>query len=270
VALLVVEDLVVRFRTREGTIHAVNGVTFELEEGERLGLVGESGCGKSVTNLAVIRLLPKPAGRIEGGRVIFDGQDLATLPESEIRGIRGRDIAMIFQDPMTSLNPVLTIREQMVETNQAHRKMSKDEAKARAVDLLAMVGIPNPADRLYEGRFPFFVLANRVNWLTNRMPPSTSCTERFITPLSSLNTRSRTIFPLSHSMSSAVSASSTASSATRPLWMAPLTTPSMLTLASATRWMTARISENSSGGSLASQRHPRRSGTRQSAATVHP
>ena len=120
-ALLSVEDLVVRFRTREGTIHAVNGVTFELEEGERLGLVGESGCGKSVTNLAVIRLLPKPAGHIEGGRVIFDGQDLATLPESEIRGIRGRDIAMIFQDPMTSLNPVLTIREQMVETIQAHK-----------------------------------------------------------------------------------------------------------------------------------------------------
>jgi oligopeptide transport system ATP-binding protein len=149
-ALLLVEDLVVRFRTREGTIHAVNGVTFELEEGERLGLVGESGCGKSVTNLAVIRLLPKPAGRIEGGRVVFDGQDLATLPESEIRGIRGRDIAMIFQDPMTSLNPVLTIREQMVETIQAHRKMSKDDAKARAVELLAMVGIPNPADRLND------------------------------------------------------------------------------------------------------------------------
>ncbi len=149
-ALLSVEDLVVRFRTREGTIHAVNGVTFELEEGERLGLVGESGCGKSVTNLAVIRLLPKPAGHIEGGRVIFDGQDLATLPESEIRGIRGRDIAMIFQDPMTSLNPVLTIREQMVETIQAHKKVSKDEAKARAVELLAMVGIPKPADRLND------------------------------------------------------------------------------------------------------------------------
>ncbi len=149
-ALLSVEDLVVRFRTREGTIHAVNGVTFELEEGERLGLVGESGCGKSVTNLAVIRLLPKPAGHIEGGRVIFDGQDLATLPESEIRGIRGRDIAMIFQDPMTSLNPVLTIREQMVETIQAHKKVSKDEAKVRAVELLAMVGIPKPADRLND------------------------------------------------------------------------------------------------------------------------
>ena len=147
-ALLSVEDLVVRFRTREGTIHAVNGVTFELEEGERLGLVGESGCGKSVTNLAIIRLLPKPAGRIEGGRVLFEGQDLVVLREDEVRDIRGSDIAMIFQDPMTSLNPVLTIQEQMVETIQAHRKVSKEAARVRAIELLEMVGIPNPAARL--------------------------------------------------------------------------------------------------------------------------
>ena len=113
--LLSVEDLVVRFRTHEGTIHAVNGVSFQLEEGERLGLVGESGCGKSVTNLAMIRLLPQPAGRIEGGHVMFDAQDLTTLGEDELRSIRGRDIAMIFQDPMTSLNPVLT-----VEIGRAH------------------------------------------------------------------------------------------------------------------------------------------------------
>jgi oligopeptide transport system ATP-binding protein len=149
-ALLSVEDLVVRFRTREGTIHAVNGVTFELEEGERLGLVGESGCGKSVTNLAIIRLLPKPAGHIEGGRVLFDGQDLTSLPEAEVRQIRGGDIAMIFQDPMTSLNPVLRIEEQMVETIQAHRKVTKDEAKKRAADLLGMVGIPKPEARLRD------------------------------------------------------------------------------------------------------------------------
>jgi oligopeptide/dipeptide ABC transporter ATP-binding protein len=148
VALLSVEDLVVRFRTHEGTIHAVNGVTFELEEGERLGLVGESGCGKSVTNLAIIRLLPKPAGRIERGRVIFEGQDIVVMREEEVRDIRGSSIAMIFQDPMTSLNPVLTIQEQMVETIQAHRKVSKDNARARAIELLEMVGIPNPADRL--------------------------------------------------------------------------------------------------------------------------
>ena len=149
-ALLSVEGLVVRFRTREGTIHAVNGVTFELEEGERLGLVGESGCGKSVTNLAIIRLLPKPAGRIEGGRVVFDGRDMSGLSESEVRDMRGKDIAMIFQDPMTSLNPVLTIEEQMVETIRAHRTVSKDEARKRAVELLAMVGIPRPETRLHD------------------------------------------------------------------------------------------------------------------------
>ena len=149
-ALLSVEGLVVRFRTREGTIHAVNGVTFELEEGERLGLVGESGCGKSVTNLAIIRLLPKPAGRIEGGRVVFDGRDMSGLSEGEIRDMRGKDIAMIFQDPMTSLNPVLTIEEQMVETIRAHRNVSKDEARKRAIELLAMVGIPRPETRLRD------------------------------------------------------------------------------------------------------------------------
>jgi oligopeptide transport system ATP-binding protein len=147
-ALLSVEDLVVQFRTQDGTIHAVNGVTFQVEEGERLGLVGESGCGKSVTNLAVIGLLPKPAGRIEHGRVVFEGQDLVVLREDELRDIRGSDIAMIFQDPMTSLNPVLTIEEQMVETIQAHRKVAKVEARARAVELLAMVGIPRPETRL--------------------------------------------------------------------------------------------------------------------------
>jgi len=151
-ALLSVEDLVVRFRTRDGTIHAVNGVTFELEEGERLGLVGESGCGKSVTNLAIIRLLPKPAGRLEGGRIVFDTIDLATLSEADVREIRGRDIAMIFQDPMTSLNPVLTIGEQLVETIQAHRKIARDVARARAVELLEMVGIPSAESRL--GDFP--------------------------------------------------------------------------------------------------------------------
>jgi oligopeptide transport system ATP-binding protein len=146
--LLSVEDLVVQFRTHEGTIHAVNGVTFGLDEGELLGLVGESGCGKSVTNLAIIRLLPRPAGRIVRGRVLFEGQDLVVLREDELRDIRGSAIAMIFQDPMTSLNPVLTIEEQMVETIQAHRKVSKEDAKARAVGLLDMVGIPNPATRL--------------------------------------------------------------------------------------------------------------------------
>ncbi len=146
--LLSVEDLIVRFRTQDGTIYAVNGVTFELGAGETLGLVGESGCGKSVTNLAIIRLLPKPAGRIEGGKVLFDGLDLVTLPESDLRDIRGKDIAMIFQDPMTSLNPVLTVSEQMVETIRAHRKISEADARARAVELLLMVGIPDAEKRL--------------------------------------------------------------------------------------------------------------------------
>jgi len=149
-ALLSVEDLVVRFRTREGTIYAVNGVSFELEAGERLGLVGESGCGKSVTNLAVIRLLPKPAGRIEGGRVVFEGQDLSALTEAEVRDIRGKDIAMIFQDPMTSLNPVLRVEEQLVETIRAHRKISKQDARTRAIELLGLVGIPKPESRLRD------------------------------------------------------------------------------------------------------------------------
>ncbi len=147
-ALLEVQDLVVRFRTHEGTIYAVNGLSFDLEPGERLGLVGESGCGKSVTNLAIMRLLPKPAGRIEGGSIRFDGVDLVGLSESDMRDLRGKDIAMIFQDPMTSLNPVLTIEEQMVETIRAHRKVSPDEARSRAVELLGIVGIPKPETRL--------------------------------------------------------------------------------------------------------------------------
>ncbi len=146
--LLSVRDLVVQFRTQDGTIHAVNGIDFDLAEGETLGIVGESGCGKSVTNLAIMRLLPKPAGRIERGRIMFDGQDLVALSENEIRAIRGRDIAMIFQDPMTSLNPVLTIEEQMVETIRAHRTTTKEEARARAIELLEMVGIPKPETRL--------------------------------------------------------------------------------------------------------------------------
>ena len=146
--LLSVQDLVVRFRTHDGTVHAVNGVSFELEEGETLGLVGESGCGKSVTNLAIMRLLPQPAGRIEGGRVLFEDVDLTSAPEAEMRDLRGKEIAMIFQDPMTSLNPVLTIEEQMVETIRAHKRVSQKEARERAIELLGTVGIPRPETRL--------------------------------------------------------------------------------------------------------------------------
>ena len=147
-ALLSVRDLVVRFRTHDGTVHAVNGVSFDVAEGETLGLVGESGCGKSVTNLAVMRLLPKPAGRIEGGEIRFEGIDLTHASEAQMRDLRGSDIAMIFQDPMTSLNPVLTIEEQMVETIQAHRPVTSQDARERAIELLSMVGIPNPELRL--------------------------------------------------------------------------------------------------------------------------
>jgi len=148
--LLSVRDLAVRFQTREGTVYAVNGVSFDLEPGETLGLVGESGCGKSVTNLAIMRLLPKPAGRVESGEVFLEGQDLLLVDEAEMREVRGRDIAMIFQDPMTSLNPVLTIDEQMVETIQAHRSLTREEARRRAVDLLGRVGIPRPEARLND------------------------------------------------------------------------------------------------------------------------
>jgi oligopeptide/dipeptide ABC transporter ATP-binding protein len=146
--LLKVDDLVVRIGTHEGTVHAVNGVSFEVQAGETLGLVGESGCGKSVTSLAVMRLLPKPAGRIERGQVVFAGQDLARLPEGAMRDVRGKEIAMIFQDPMTSLNPVLTVDEQMVETIRAHRNVTATEARTRAAELLGMVGIPRPESRL--------------------------------------------------------------------------------------------------------------------------
>jgi oligopeptide transport system ATP-binding protein len=146
--LLSVRDLLVRFRTHDGTVYAVNGVSFDLDEGETLGLVGESGCGKSVTNLAVMRLLPRPAGRIEGGQVDFQGQDLLSLDESEMRDLRGKEIAMIFQDPMTSLNPVLTIEEQMIETIRAHRRVSKSAARARTLELLKTVGIPEAETRL--------------------------------------------------------------------------------------------------------------------------
>src|ERR1035437_1628478 len=127
--LLSVRDLTVRFRTHDGTVHAVNGVSFDLEAGETLGLVGESGSGKSVTNLAVMRLRPKPGGHIEGGQVLFDDVDLVQASEASMRDLRGREIAMIFQDPMTSLNPVLTIEEQMVETIQAHKQVTTADAR---------------------------------------------------------------------------------------------------------------------------------------------
>ena len=147
--LLSVEDLRVEFSSSSGRVHAVNGITFELAPHETLGIVGESGCGKSVTSLAIMGLLPKPAGKIAGGQVIFGGTDLATLKPDEMRDLRGRDLAMVFQDPMTSLNPVITIEEQLVEVIQAHdSKVTKAAAHQRALDLLELVGIPNAKERL--------------------------------------------------------------------------------------------------------------------------
>ena len=149
-ALLSVRDLEVRFVTRRATVHAVNRVSFDLEPGETLGIVGESGCGKSVTSLAMLGILPKPAGRVTGGSVVFQDRDLLKLPDSELRKVRGRDIAMIFQDPMTSLNPVLTVGRQLTEALTAHLNMDKKEAVKQAGELLDRVGIPAAARRLND------------------------------------------------------------------------------------------------------------------------
>ena len=149
-ALLSVRDLAVQFVTRKATVRAVNGISFDLEAGATLGIVGESGCGKSVSSLAMLGILPKPAGRVTRGEVDFDGVDLLKLPDSQLRQVRGKDIAMIFQDPMTSLNPVLTIGRQITESLRKHLDMSKDEAKKEAVSLLGRVGIPAPEDRIKD------------------------------------------------------------------------------------------------------------------------
>jgi oligopeptide/dipeptide ABC transporter ATP-binding protein len=150
VALLSVRDLEVRFVTRRSTVRAVNGVSFDLEPGETLGIVGESGCGKSVTSLAMLGILPKPAGRVTGGEVVFQDRDLLTLPDRELRKVRGREIAMIFQDPMTSLNPSLTVGRQLTETLMTHVGMDKKVAAKEAAELLDRVGIPAARKRLFD------------------------------------------------------------------------------------------------------------------------
>jgi len=147
--LLSVEDLRVEFWTQRGTVHAVNGISFDIAPGETLGIVGESGCGKSVTSLALMGILPR-AGRITGGTAMFGDRDLFRLSDRELRRIRGRDIAMIFQDPMTSLNPVLTIGRQIREALEAHFDLGKGEANRRVADLLEQVGIPSPDIRLKD------------------------------------------------------------------------------------------------------------------------
>jgi oligopeptide transport system ATP-binding protein len=142
--------LITRFYTRQGVLHAVNGVSFELNESETLGIVGESGCGKSVTVLSMLQLIPQPPGKIEGGEAWFYGNDLLKMSPEEIRHVRGAQIGMIFQDPMTSFNPVLTIGRQVAEPLEIHMGMSKKEAYERAAELLSMVGIPNARERLND------------------------------------------------------------------------------------------------------------------------
>jgi len=146
--LLDVQGLETQFKTPEGIVHAVNGVSFGLKEGETLGLVGESGCGKTVTMMSILRLIASPPGKITAGKAFFSGKDLLKMSNEDIRHVRGAQIAMVFQDPMTSLNPVLTIGKQMEEPLMLHLGMTKKQAQARAAELLEKVGIPNAKDRL--------------------------------------------------------------------------------------------------------------------------
>src|SRR3954468_11869997 len=146
--LLEVTDLRTYFHTRRGVYRAVDGVSFSLEKGETLGIVGESGSGKSVTCSTLLGLVPQPPGRIESGRALFDGVDLLHCPPAELRSIRGKRIAMIFQDPMTSLNPYLRISEQLIEPLLIHEKISKVDALARGLAMLEAVGINDAARRL--------------------------------------------------------------------------------------------------------------------------
>ncbi|HVF54563.1 MAG TPA: ABC transporter ATP-binding protein [Pyrinomonadaceae bacterium] len=146
--ILSVRDLRTYFETEDGTVKAVDGISFELKRGETLGIVGESGSGKSVTNLSIIRLIPEPPGRIVSGEILFEGQDLRSLPFDELRRIRGKRIAMIFQDPMTSLNPFMRISKQLMEITQLHLGHTKAEAYEHAVKMLETVGIPDARSRV--------------------------------------------------------------------------------------------------------------------------
>jgi peptide/nickel transport system ATP-binding protein len=147
--LLVVENLQTHFGTLDGVVRAVEGLSFHIEAGETVAIVGESGCGKSVTSMSILRLIPEPPGKI-AGRVTFQGRDLLDLPDAEMRKIRGKDISMIFQEPMTSLNPVLTVGRQIGETLRLHEGLGARDAEARAVEMLNLVGIPEAARRVRE------------------------------------------------------------------------------------------------------------------------
>ena len=148
--LLNVQGLETQFKTPEGVVHAVNGVDFTLKEGETLGVVGESGCGKSVSMLSILRLIQQPPGKIVAGEAMFRGQDLLKMTKEEIRHVRGGQISMVFQDPMTSLNPVMAIGKQLAEPLMLHLGLNKEQARDRSVELLEQVGIPHAADRLKD------------------------------------------------------------------------------------------------------------------------
>ncbi|MBN1916794.1 MAG: ABC transporter ATP-binding protein [Verrucomicrobia bacterium] len=148
--LVEIRDLCTSFHTDDGVARAVDGIALSIPKGGTLGLVGESGCGKSVTALSIMRLIPTPPGRIERGEVRFEGRDLLTLPEAQMRRIRGNDISMIFQEPMTSLNPVFTCGDQIVEVLRLHQRLGKAEALDRAIEMLDKVGIPSPEQRVHE------------------------------------------------------------------------------------------------------------------------
>ena len=146
-SLLSVQDLRTYFDSEDGTVKAVDGVSFELEKGKTLGIVGESGSGKSVTNLSILRLIPTPPGEIVSGKILFDGKDLLSLSDEELRKIRGKRIAMVFQDPMSSLNPFMRISKQLMEVTQLHLGHSKEQAYTHAVKMLELVGIPDARSR---------------------------------------------------------------------------------------------------------------------------
>jgi oligopeptide/dipeptide ABC transporter ATP-binding protein len=146
--LLAIQDLKTYFYTEDGISRAVDGVSFEIEAGSAFGLVGESGCGKSVTSLSIMNLIPQPPGKIVGGKILFEGENLLEKNASEMRKIRGNEIAMIFQEPMTSLNPVFTVGNQIIEAIMLHQSLDNVEAREKAIDMLRLVGIPSPQHRI--------------------------------------------------------------------------------------------------------------------------
>jgi oligopeptide transport system ATP-binding protein len=148
--ILNVEGLETQFRTREGIVHAVNGVSFHLKEGETLGIVGESGCGKSVTVMSMLRLIPSPPGKVVAGKAVYQGKDLLAMSDEDIRHVRGSQISVVFQDPMTSFNPVITIGKQVAEPLMVHNGLTQTQALDRVAEMFTTVGIPNAKDRLND------------------------------------------------------------------------------------------------------------------------